>query len=235
MNWETISEFHIYQSMQTIRSTQFQKGKMVHLQLQPHRVFLKGMPSMAMDETQIAVSKKDLTGDQRHLRSNCVYAYIRQASSKHGIKEEPPAEGSHIKLDWDNSTPHSQHVLSEPYKKWQGNVISVHRSELLATGADFCAFLTKPGKVDSNIKQYPDLRKLRDNDLLSAYIEVIHDDGPAVSELVAVREFSDMSAPNPALDPFRQAFVSKPTTRPADVDLSLGIPPRKDHQAAYGG
>ena len=60
MKWE-ISKLHIYQSMQTIQSMQFQKGKMVHVQLQPHRVFLKGIPSTAMDNTQLAVSKKDLT------------------------------------------------------------------------------------------------------------------------------------------------------------------------------
>ena len=236
MNWQMISEFHIYQSMQTIRAMQFQKGKMVHVQVQLHHIFLKSVPSMAMDnDTKFAVAKSELSSDQRHLRFNCVYAYVRQTPNKSGLREESPAEGSHIKMDWDNSTALRGHAPSHDWDKWQGDVVSVPPSELLATGTDFCVFLTKPGSETRTIKQYPKLRKLRNEHLPKAFIEVTYDNGPAVRELIAVREFSDVSTPNRVLDPFRQAFVSKPAPQAETIDLSCGVPPTALNKQAYRG
>ncbi len=91
--------FAIYGALTVIRESQFQKGKMIHLQLRPYRVFLKSFPSLTLHNRGIyMVSKDNLTNDQKQFRTYAV-AYVRQTPTKDGIKGASPSDDSRVRLD----------------------------------------------------------------------------------------------------------------------------------------
>ena len=100
-------------------------------------------------------------------------------------------KGSRIVLEWDNAkaTKVLVHEPQQKGQKWYGEVIRHDQNEFLATGTDFCIYITKPERADDR-KIYPDLLKLRNDQLDLADIEVLYDAEAASRELYAKKLFT---------------------------------------------
>ncbi len=235
--WEEPSEFGVYYQLAVLREVQFTKGKLVHLQLQPHRVYLQNLPFPRL-QGKISTAQETLSKDQKLYRSS-YHAYVRMPPNPEGLQEAVPPEDSQVVLEWDNSVQGIRgHIpSSDDSKSWFGSVIKVAARNLKDTSTEFCIQLTKPSSASPR-KSYEDLSYKPNQELHLAHLKITYPTDHAVREMGAVRTFADLSdaGAHPALDYVRQAIISNPSNAThSNIDLRLGHPERQENIAIYEG
>lgn len=233
--WEEPSEFGVYYQLAVLREVQFTKGKMVHLQLKPHRVYLHNLPFPRL-QGKSNTARETLSKDQKLYRSS-YHAYVRMPPNPQGLQEAVPPEDSQVELEWDNSVPGIKgHTPSgDNSKLWFGSVIKVAARNLKGTGTEFCIQLTKPSSADPK-KAYEDLSHKPNHELHLAHLKITYPVDHAIREMLAVRAFASLGdvGAHPALDYVRQAIISNPSNAIlSSIDLRLGHPERQDNIAIY--
>ncbi len=233
--WEEPSLFGVYYQLAVLREVQFTKGKLVHLHLKPHRVYLQNLPFPRLQK-KTNTAWGTLRKDQKVYRSS-YYAYVRMPPNPQGLLEAVPPEDSQVELEWDNSVPGVKgHIPSgDNSRSWLGSVIKVAASNLKDTSTEFCIQLTKPS-IAYPKKAYEDLSYMPDHQLHLAHLKITYPLDHAIREMGAVRTFATLSdaGAHPALDYVRQAIISNPSNAThSNIDLRLGHPERLDNIAIY--
>jgi len=235
--WEEPSEFGVYYQLAVLREVQFTKGKMAHMQLRPHRVYLHNLPFPRL-RGKTNTARETLTKDQKLYRSS-YHAYVRMPPNPQGLQEAVPPEDSQVVLEWDNSVQgiKGHTPSSDDSKSWFGSVIKVAARNLKDTGTEFCIQLTKPSSASPR-KAYEDLSYKPNYELHLAHLKITYPAAHAIREMGAVRTFANLSdaGAHPALDYVRQAIISNPSNAThSNIDLRLGHPERQENIAIYEG
>ena len=221
--WNTLNEYRIYASLPVIRDFQYAKGRVNQIGLKPHLVYLKASPNFVADGKRVPISRSTLSREH-FMFKNLLFAYVRLAASKDGLKETVLEEGCRVELTW---------VKGKKELSWYGDVVRCREKDLKATGTDMCLALTKPGGAAER-RTYTDYRNLADEKLHPAFIEVQINAGSAKRELKGVQDFCLPHVEHRALLAVRQLLLSDPAKEILITeDLTRGIPENDENALNY--
>ncbi|KAK3168955.1 hypothetical protein OEA41_005403 [Lepraria neglecta] len=209
-SWASIKHLYIQGGVGIVREHQFTTAQHISLGGDWHRIFLERMPVFTVDG-------KEVTPD-KHLFSDSYYAGVRMQRRADDTKDDPPPNGSIIKVNFYNGVEGRTDHTIDKREIWYGKVEGRTRAWLDATGCDFCVMVAKPrgfkGPDGKPIKSYKTPQHRPDGALPKARIEVKVNMTPAKRDLKAFGKFCNVNYQTELLDEIRVAICSDPIRTP---------------------